>query len=182
MEIENYSEVHVIEESKKDPKAFEAIYNRYFDTIFIFINRRLMDKERVFDITQQVFFNALTNLKAYKHKGFPFSSYLFKIAINECNQYFRDKHKIRHISINEESIEGFSEDVFTVNRGEKAMEQLTHAIQSLKHKELFLIELRYFEQRSFKEIAQILGLSEVNCKVKVHRIINKLKKNFKHEE
>lgn len=182
MEIVNDNEIATLEASKKDPKAFEQIYNCYFDDIFLFVNQRLLDRERAFDITQQVFFNALIGLKSYKQKGFPFSSYLFKIAINECNQYFRDKRKVRYVSINEASLEVFSEDVLPIDHSEKAMEQLRQAIQGLKHDELFLIELRYFEQRSFKEIAPIVGLSENNCKVRVHRIIKKLKKSFKYEK
>lgn len=182
MEVEIDTEANSIEASKKDPKAFEAIYNRYFDQIFLFINKRLMDEESAFDVTQQVFFNALTNLKQYQYRGVPFASFLYKIAINECNQYFRDQRKVRHVSINEEAIEGFSEEVFSIDRTERAMEQLAKVIQSLKHEELTLIELRYFEQRSYMEIAEILGRSVSNCKVQVHRIIKKLKKNFRHEE
>lgn len=182
MEVENYNEVDVLEQSKRDPRAFELIYKRYFDAIFSFIMKRLRDKESAFDLTQQVFFNALTNLKNYKHKGLPFSSYLFKIAINECNQYFRVQSKTRFSSINEESMEEFSEEIFPDSRSEKVLEKLQQAIQALKHEELFLIELRYFEQRSYQEIAQILGLTVTNCKVKVHRVIKKLKKKFRYEE
>ncbi|MEM8938817.1 MAG: sigma-70 family RNA polymerase sigma factor [Bacteroidota bacterium] len=181
MEVGSYCETEILKECKKDPEAFEAVYNYYFDTIFLFIKKRINDKETAFDITQQVFFNALTNLKNYQQKGLPFSSYLFKIAINECNQHFRNKNKIRYVSINEQSINLLSEDILWIDNREK-IAQLERAIQHLKHKELFLIELRYFEQESFKKISQLLGISENNCKVKVHRIIKKLKKHFKCEE
>ncbi len=178
MQVEEYRETEILEESKKDPKAFEAIYNCYFEDIFLFVNRRVNNKEIAFDVTQQVFFNALTHLKNYQQKGFPFSSFLFKIAINECNRHFRYKNRIRYTTIDEESVSSLSEDIPVIDNDENVIQVLRKAFQKLRQEELMLIELRYFEQRSFKEVSQLLGITENNCKVKVHRIIKKLKKYF----
>ena len=181
MDIKNYNEVAIIEESKKDPKAFEAIYNRYFDQIFHFIGKRLKDEETAFDIVQQVFFKALTHLGSYKHKGSPFSSFLYRIAINECNQHFRASKNIRHISIDETSVNPISDNPISGSE-DHLLPHLTKALQKLKNEELFLIELRFFEQRSIREVAEMNGISENNCKVKLHRVIKKLRKEVKHEE
>ncbi|NQZ77187.1 MAG: sigma-70 family RNA polymerase sigma factor [Ekhidna sp.] len=179
MPTEVYNEVALIEQAKGDPSAFEHIYNRYFDAIFLFVNKRLNDRSSAFDLTQQVFFNALNNLKSYHHRGFPFSSFLYRIAINECNQYFRQSNRVRYTSIDHESIDLLANEVPGVMDKEESLATLQSAIQLLSAKEIMLLELRYFEQRSFRDVAQLLNISESNCKVKMHRVLKKLKKELK---
>ncbi|GDX52379.1 hypothetical protein LBMAG27_14260 [Bacteroidota bacterium] len=52
------------------------------------------------------------------------------------------------------------------------------AIKKLSAEELELIEMRYFEKRSFAEVAEIKGMTENNAKVKVHRILERLRKQL----
>lgn len=182
MVTEKYHELEILERSKENPKDFEAVYNHYFDDIFLFVKKRVVDKDSTFDIVQQVFFNALTSLKSYKHRGFPFSSFLYKIAINECNQYFRNSQKIRYVSIDEESADYLMEEFPFMEDDARSMKMLKQGFQKLSKDELNLIELRYFEKRSYREIGQIISISENTCKVKTHRVIKKLKKIMKDEK
>jgi RNA polymerase sigma-70 factor (ECF subfamily) len=55
---------------------------------------------------------------------------------------------------------------------------LEKVIQKLKPDEVILIELRYFEDRPFREVGEILGLTENNAKVKVHRLVQRMKELF----
>ena len=55
---------------------------------------------------------------------------------------------------------------------------LIQMIKKLKEDEVQIVELRFFEKRSFKEIGEILDITENNAKVKSHRVINKMKKLF----
>ena len=61
------------------------------------------------------------------------------------------------------------------NAQKELNDTLKLALQYLKLEEIELIELRYFEERSFAEVALIMGITENNAKVKVYRIIDKLK-------
>jgi RNA polymerase sigma-70 factor (ECF subfamily) len=56
---------------------------------------------------------------------------------------------------------------------------LQRIITTLDEQDLQLVEMRYFEKRPFKEVADILNITEVNAKVKMHRVIEKLKKELK---
>ena len=56
--------------------------------------------------------------------------------------------------------------------------QLIQLLDDLKETDLQLIELRFFEQRPFKEIAEILDITESNAKVKTYRILERLKKKL----
>ncbi len=180
MEIKNLTEAEIIEKAKKDPECFEPIYLKYYQEMISFINRRVNDQDISFDIVQQVFFNALNHLPKYKDKGHPFSSFLYKIAINECNQFFRNSKKNRYVSTSPETLELFSDEV-SPDR-EIRERALTKALQKLKLKEVNLIELRFFEQRSHKEIGEILGITETNAKVRIHRLVKKIKRSMRDEK
>ena len=57
--------------------------------------------------------------------------------------------------------------------------KLTHVLRKLKEKDLSLIEMRYFEKRSYREIGEIINVTENNAKVKTFRALQKLKILFK---
>nr|MDQ3072000.1 sigma-70 family RNA polymerase sigma factor [Bacteroidota bacterium] len=57
-----------------------------------------------------------------------------------------------------------------------AHERLLQSLQQLEENELQLVEMRYFEKRPFREIGEILDITENNAKVKLYRVLDKLKK------
>ncbi len=63
-------------------------------------------------------------------------------------------------------------------REEDLRQQLPNILQKLSVEELQLIELRFFEHRPFKKVADIIGITETYAKVKVYRILQKMKKLF----
>lgn len=128
-------------------------------------------------MTAQVFLKAMLNLQKYQFKGVPFASWLYRIAHNEVMQLFRSQKDKRAINadisdlrfICEEHDEPFFEEYIP------AIKKL---IQELNSDDLQMVELRFFEKRPFKEIAEILDITEVNAKVRMYRIIEKLKKSL----
>ncbi|MBO9702390.1 MAG: sigma-70 family RNA polymerase sigma factor [Sporocytophaga sp.] len=182
--MENYKEVNqeeekaIIEKAKKDPEQFGILYNRYYKPVYIFIHKRTNDKECSADIASHVFLKALTNLKNYIHQGFPFSSWLYKIALNEVNEYYRKKNKRRVVSIEITGLERLTDALI---EGESDLElnekrfHLSEALKQLDALEIQLIELRFFEEKSFKEVGYILNITENNAKVKTYRLLDKIK-------
>jgi RNA polymerase sigma-70 factor (ECF subfamily) len=167
-----------INAAKKDPKQFEFLYNKYYEQIFYFIFQRMDDKELAFDCTSQVFLKALLNIKKYEFRGLPFSSWLYRIAYSEINQSFKDKKAERTINIDTTNINEIVEE-FSINSTleEEKLEYLINSLRELNENDLSLIEMRFFEKRSFKEIGHILEITENNAKVRTYRVIEKLKKN-----
>ena len=171
------SENDIVEAAKKDPKQFEALYKKYYEQIFRYIHQRMDDKEMAFDITSQVFLKAMINLPKYKYKGVPFSSWLYRIAMSEVYQSFKDKKSTRTVNVDTSNVEDIIDEVEQDNTGEMR-EALIEVIGDLPEIELQIIEMRYFEKRSYREIGDILGMTENNAKVKAYRIVEKLKKSF----
>jgi len=171
-------EMVLIDESKNDPSKFEPLYNKYFEPIYRFVAQRLDDSSIADDITSQVFYKALLNIQKYKHKGVPFSAWLYRIASNELNGFFRKNSVHRTVNIDSSNVNQLLEEIESDDK-EMLFVALDKAIQGLKEKQLMLLEMRFFEKRSFKEIGLILGITENNAKVRLYRVLDKVKKYMK---
>ena len=168
----------LIRNSQADPEAFRPLYEKYFKRIFLFVHHRVGDKSLTADITSQVFLKALLNINKFSFRGLPFSAWLFRIALNECNDFFRKNKRYRLVTMEEEMVEHLYEELTSETRLEDLRQQLPSILQKLSVSELQIIELRFFEQRPFKEVGEILGISETYAKVRVYRILEKMKKLF----
>src|ERR1044072_5559654 len=93
-----------IEAAKRNPQAFAPLYNRYYARILGFVYQRTEKKDDAYDITQQTFIAALENIGKYKSTGVPYAAFLFRVAINELNRFYR-KSKVRQaVSVDDEQV------------------------------------------------------------------------------
>lgn len=168
------AESRLIDQAKRDPSKFEKLYNEYYERIFRFAYQRVDEKEVAFDITQQVFVKAMVNLKTYEHRGFPFSAWLYRIAQNELNQLFRKNSRHRTVNLDEADLRQLTDEMQSDSLAEHAP-KLAEAIGELEEEDLQLVEMRFFEKRAFREIGDILDITENNAKVKLYRALDKLK-------
>jgi len=167
-------EIFLIERAKTNPNHFGPLYSKYHDAVFRYVAKRVDEDEVAYDITSGVFVKALTNISKYEYRGIPFASWLFRIAKSELYQSFRDKKGEKTVCIDKVVLGQFLEEVEEDN-SEEMRAKLLKAISHLKPNQVQLIELRFFEKRSFKEMGEILGLTENNAKVKTFRTLSKLK-------
>jgi RNA polymerase sigma-70 factor (ECF subfamily) len=170
-------EIAIIERAKLNPAHFAPLYKKYHEVIFRYIFKRVDEEETAYDITSCVFIKAITNLPKYEYRGIPFSSWLFRIAKSELYQSFRDKKAQRTVSIDSMQLGRVMEE-FQIDESEHKREVLLKILPKLKDNQLQLIEMRFFEKRSFKEIGEILDLTENNAKVKTFRALLKLKELY----
>lgn len=168
----------LVQAVQKNPARFSTLYTRYYEQIFRFIYQRTADEEVTGDLASQTFLKSFENIGTYSHRGVPFSAWLYKIALNEVNQFFRKSNKNRVVTLEDNYVNNLKYEFDNKEELEINIAMLAKVIQKLKPDEITLIELRYFEERPFKEIADILGITETNAKVKVHRLIQKMKDLF----
>lgn len=172
-------ELAIIEAAKKDPSRFAALYEKYFGQIFRYLYQRLDDKDQAFDCAQQVFLKAMDKLQAYEFRGVPFSSWLYRIASTELHNLFRQQ-KARHVvNIDTVQLQSMMEEMQESKVDQYHDKIVALIAEKLDEAELQLIEMRFFEKRAFKEIAEILAITENNAKVKTYRVLEKLKKWIK---
>lgn len=168
------AEIAEIEAAKADPDKFGVLYERYYRSIFVFIYRRTGEEELTADLAQHVFMKAMINIQRYEFKGVPFSAWLFRIALNEINMYFRKSSKDRVVSLDKGNISTMIAEA-KESDNEDNQKMLLAAMATLKEDEMQLVELRFFEDRPFAEIGVMCGITENNAKVKLYRILDKLK-------
>ncbi len=165
-----------VDAARRDPAAFEPLYNRYYKDLFRFVHRRLDSKDEAADVTQQVFLKALQKLETYRDKGLPFVAWLFRIAVNEMNMMFRKNKVQRTINLQSDELPPLLTETDTQVQDD---ELLYKALNQLDADELWLVEMRFFEQRPFAQIAQIIEIPEATCKTRMYRVLEKLRTIFK---
>ena len=89
--------------------------------------------------------------------------------------FFRANKNRRSLSIEDESLIKIAEELGDSEKEEK-IELLLKGIQGLGLEDIQFIELRFFEDRSFKDIGDIMNITENNAKVRTYRILDKIKK------
>lgn len=167
-----------IQAAKENPKLFEPLYTKYHEAILRFVYLRVDEKQDAHDITSQVFLNALLNIQKYEHRGLPFSSWLFRIAINELNQFFRKKKKFRAVNLETSGLAFLAEELEDDGL-EESVNRLKTCLTRLSSADYLIIEMRFFEKRAFKEIGDILDITENNAKVRTYRALDRLRKVYK---
>ncbi|MBS3903271.1 MAG: sigma-70 family RNA polymerase sigma factor [Anaplasmataceae bacterium] len=173
-------EDNIIKEAiKGEASAFGRLYDHYQPQIYRFILIRVGHREEAEDLTHQVFLNAWKRVPSYEPRGFPFSSWLYRIARNLIIDFYRTKKT-------EISVDEINEEDLGVNNslGESAdkkieIENLLYAIRRLKDEHQEVIILRFIEDYSIAETASALNRSQGAIKLLQHRAINNLKKILK---
>lgn len=176
-EEELQEEYKVLEKSRKDPQAFSILYERYFDRIFNFIYRQTDDEDLTSDLCSQTFLNALKSVGKYEFRGFPFSAWLYKIASNEVNKHYRKLKTEKVFSIEELRIRELI-DQSNTDWDEEVIARLMNFLKELPTEMLEVLELRFYEDKDFKEIAFILDITESGAKMRTYRALDRLRKNF----
>lgn len=160
---------------KGDNQAFGELYDQYLPAIYRFIVIKVGNKADAEDISHQVFLNAWQKMPKYKHQGFPFSSWLYRIAHNAVIDFYRtSKH---HIDIDSVPEDSFSETPETDKKIDDLMQTriVKDAIKELNEDEQNVIIMKFVNELSNKEIAASLEKSEGAVRVMQHRALKQLK-------
>lgn len=177
-EEEIRQEETIITKAKNHPEAFASLYEKYFDRIYYYLYRQTDDEELAGDLCSQTFVNVLNNIKKYELRGVPFSAWLYKIASNEVRKHYRKSKGKKVFSIEEVRIKELMEESDEV-WDEDQINKLIDFMKDLPEDMLHVLELRFFEDRDFKEIAYILDITESGAKMRTYRALDKLRKKFK---
>lgn len=169
---------HLVESALAgDEKAFAKLMSRYKDTIYFMLLKMVNNKSDAEDLTLEAFGKAFKNLQQYS-PNYAFSTWLFKIATNNCIDFLRKRRGV-FISI-ENGQENGDNDIPVKLRStdpnpEEKMIRIQKAIlmrkivHRLKPRYRILVELRYFREYSYEEIAKELKLPLGTVKAQLFR-------------
>ncbi len=176
-EAEIRDEYEILKRSRTHPMAFGELYEKYFERIFNFIFRQTDDEALTGDLTSQTFLIALNNASKFEFRGVPVSAWFYRIASNEVNKHYRKKKRTNVFSIEEVQMKKL------IQRGEddldeELIQKLVTYLKELPTEMLKVLELRFFEDKDFKEIAFILEISESGAKMRTYRALDRLRQRF----
>lgn len=178
------SDIHIIQRILNGETAlYENFLNAYGQQVFTLIVRIVANQEDAEELTQDTFLKAFQHLSSFKGNS-SFSTWIYSIAYNTAISYARKK-KYDTFNMDDALLANISDqqvDEALNEEGEERIIELNRAIERLNSDERALITLFYHEEKPLNEVALILGLTESNAKVKLHRIRKKIYVLMKQEE
>ena len=162
----------------KDQRAYTELMGRYKDSVFYMLLKMVNNSDDAEDLTIETFGKAFKRLDQYTPQ-FAFSTWLFKIASNHSIDFIRKK-RIRAISIdqvysNEDGetyvipVKEESLDPEESMQKDERIQRMRDVVEKLKPRYKRLVELRYFEEKSYEEISEILELPLGTVKAQLFR-------------
>ena len=163
----------VVDAQNGDNEAFGSIYDAFLTDIYRFIYYKVQNQGVAEDLTEDTFLKAWKKLDSYKKEKHPFSSWLYRIALNTVIDYTRKEH------VHFEEIEVFLKDekMDTKEQTEQYYNKkiLESVLSKLPEAQKEVVILRYINELDYSEISEIVGKSEQAIRTLVSRGLQKLK-------
>tara|TARA_Y100000748_G_scaffold294924_1_gene286120 strand:- start:84 stop:611 length:528 start_codon:yes stop_codon:yes gene_type:complete len=152
-------------------EAFNELVRRYLDLVHGFFQKLTNDEMEAEDLAQTVFIKLFKSLKKFRFES-EFNTYLYRVNANTANTYFK-RNKWRNILHLDQMVEPSFDDNQQDREWKK--EELWNAISRLPKKQRSVVMMRISEMLPFKDIGNILDMSEGTAKVNFHHGIKRIK-------
>ena len=143
----------LIQAAQRDPARFADLYDIYFDRIYAYVAYRAGSREETEDLVSEVFQKALASLRRFEWRGAPFSAWLYRIAANEIADHFERE-------VRERAIEPPPDVEQADQEAAQDRAKVFALLRDLPEDQRKVLELRFVEQKSTREVAEALGRSE----------------------
>jgi len=152
--------------------AFEALVRRYQEPVYFLCYRYVRDHDTAAELAQRAFVRAMDSIRDLRQAEI-FRSWLFKIAVNLALNHLRDAAKF----VAESGFEGaVAPDAPGLIERAEASRGLASAVSQLPNKQRMIVELRVYQELSFRDIAQALDTTANAAKVGFHHAIKNLRR------
>lgn len=155
---------------------FSYFLERYGPQVFSVISRLVPVQEDAEELAQETFISAFTHLADFAGQA-AFSSWLYRIAYNKAMTFLRGhaaRHTLRLDDMNIEAVdESLADEALSVDTEER-IAVLNKAVGMLSADERMLVTMFYMEEHTAREVAYIMGITERNVIVRLHRVRKKL--------
>ncbi len=159
-----------------DRHAFAGLYDQFADRIFRFILIKVRHEQEAEDLLQTVFIKAWNGLGGFDLRKANFSAWLYKIATNAVYDYFRKSaRQPQNLELNEDLNITIAEDTGSQMDQIQAIGELRKKLKLLPSQYREVLELRFVQDFTLKETAEILQKSSLSVRLLQHRALKKLK-------
>ncbi|WP_420316378.1 RNA polymerase sigma factor [Ekhidna sp.] len=152
--------------------AFQELFDKYRSMVAqLCLGYASGDYDLANDLTQEVFINTWNAMDRFEGRS-SYKTWIYRITVNTCLQYHRKNKKQKHSPIGEVEV---GIEVEETGLKEERANDLYKAIDQLNKIDRLIITM-VLEELEYEEIAEVIGISETNLRVKIHRIKKRLKK------
>jgi RNA polymerase sigma-70 factor, ECF subfamily len=167
--LDRIEERDLVERAKREPAAFGELYRRHQLAVYRFACSRLGNEADAEDVTSDVFVKALLAIDRYEDRGFPFGSWLYRIAANAIADQHRARRPIEDIDEHPElAAEGSLEDL--VAAGDQ-VRRIGRAARELPVRQREAFALRLGHDLKVDDVALRMGTSRGAAKLLLHRAV-----------
>ncbi len=167
-----HEDITLIEEAKREPAKYEALYTKYADRVFnYFWYRTGHDWALSEDLMQETFLRAFRHLKKFRNRGYSYLTYLLNIAHNLLVDHYR---KPKSIPVEDLPTDAVPYEITADLVRKSDAESLWRAIQTLPQRNRDALLMHYQDDKPIKDIAQIMNTSENSIKLNLSRTRKKL--------
>jgi RNA polymerase sigma-70 factor (ECF subfamily) len=163
---------------KGNRAAFGKLARRYRDPVLALAYDFLNDYQNAQDVAQDVFMKAFKNIGDFEEKS-QFSSWLYRITVNASLDVRKSKTRRRKYLLSKKNIPDIIEAPETIKQDTGIDDILLEAINSLSDQQQAAIILRYFHNKSVREVADVLDCKESTVRSHLHRALQKLEKSYR---
>jgi RNA polymerase sigma-70 factor (ECF subfamily) len=166
--------VQQLQSGKQTEKAFSELVQLYKERLYWHIRNIVKNHEDANDVLQNTFIKVFRYIKKFKGDS-KLYSWMYRIATNESLTFLKKKAKKLQISdqeLKDHLINSLESDVYF--EGDKIQLQLQKALNTLPEKQREVFNMRYFQDLKYKEIAEILEVTEGACKSNYHHASKKI--------
>ncbi len=162
-----------------DRAAFDNLFNKYQEYVYNIVYGILGKPEEARDVAQEVFLQVYRSLSSFR-RGSRFATWLYRIAVNRAVDVARSSKRWSWLSIDEDvrsradTADGPQQ--ITARHAEQSATQQILMQVPVQHRDVLV--LRYYQELSIDEIAEVLGISVAAAKVRLHRARHHFKERY----
>ena len=175
--MKNYNEQEVIDLLKipeRQHEAFRQIVEAYGEPLYWQIRRMVLSHDDANDILQNTFVKAWSNIDYFRGDA-KISTWLYRIALNECLTFMNKRSLHSHLSIDEADTDMLSKlESDSYFDGDELQTHFLKAVHKLPEKQQIIFNLKYFKEMKYEEISEIMGTSIGALKASYHHAVKKI--------
>ena len=175
--MQQYTEDEIVEQLRDPARqrdAFACVVRLYGEKLYWQIRMMVLSHDDANDLLQNTFLKAWTNIEYFRGEA-KLSTWLYKIAINDCLTFLNRQRNINNVSIDDT-------DVFLLERlkgdeyfdGDEAQLKLQKAILTLPEKQRLVFTMKYFDEMKYEDMSDVLGTSVGALKASYHHAVKKV--------
>ena len=180
--LDKNEEIELVEKAKQDYSAFDKLYEYYMPRIYGYVLSRVQNVEEAQDLTSQTFEKAVLGLHDFEMQdNIRFSSWLYRIAINNLTDYYRRAGRRKNVDIADYENK-LSDEKNNLEEDVASSDEMLRHLEKLPSENQQILILKFFQDLSNEEISEIMGIKYNHVGVKLYRALKKLKEIIKENE